>query len=77
MAKLFYNILLITIGHSALMVMIVIGVLSMLIPNLPYWLGVIGCLLVLAFAVIALMGAKAASSIVAEIDKKTKNKFSL
>lgn len=72
--KLFYNIPLITISYTALIVMIVIGTLSMSIPNLPYWLGVIGCLLVLAFAVIALMGAQAASSIVTDIDEKIKNK---
>lgn len=73
MMKLFYNIPLITISYSTLIVMIVIGALSMLIPNLPYWLGVIGCLLVLAFAVIALMGAQAGASIVTDIDKKIKN----
>lgn len=72
--KLFYNIPLVTISYTALIVMIVIGTLSMSIPNLPYWLGVIGCLLVLAFAVIALMGAQVASSIVTDVDEKIKNK---
>lgn len=71
--KLFYNIPLITISYTALILMIVIGTLSMSIPNLPYWLGVIGCLLVLAFAVIALMGAQAGASIVTDIDEKIKN----
>lgn len=73
MTKVFYNIPLITISYSTLIVMIVIGALSMLIPNLPYWLGVIGCLLVLGFAVIALMGAQSGASIVTDIDEKIKN----
>lgn len=71
--KMFYNIPLITISYSALVVMIVIGTLSMSIPNLPYWLGVIGCLLVLAFAVTALMGAQAGASLVTDIDEEIKN----
>lgn len=72
--KLFYNIPLITISYTALIVMTVIGTLSMTIPNLPYWLGVIGCMIVLAFSVIALMGAQAASSIVTDMDYEIKNK---
>ncbi len=72
--KLFYSIPLIRISYTALIVMVVVGTLSMSIPKVPYWAGIIGCLFVLIFAVIALMGAQAASSVVTDIDEEIKNK---
>lgn len=72
--KLFYSIPLITISYTTLIAMVVVGTLSMSIPNVPYWIGIVGCFLVLTFAVIALMGAQAGASIVTDIDEKIKNK---
>ena len=44
----------------------------MAIPNLPNWVGIIVCVLVLAFTAIAVIKAKAASDVVENIDKKVK-----
>ena len=44
----------------------------MVIPNLPNWVGIIVCLLILAFTAIAVVKAKAAADVVEKIDNKVK-----
>lgn len=70
--KLFYNIPLITVSYTGLIIMLVIGGLTMAIPNLPNWVGIIVCLIVLAFTTIAVITAKAAGTVVSNIDDKIK-----
>lgn len=70
--KLFYNIPLITISYTGLIIMLVVGALAMAIPDLPNWVGIIICLIILAFTVIAVISAKAAGTVVANIDEKVK-----
>lgn len=72
--KIFYHVPLLTISYGSLIAMLIVGTLCMAIPQFPVWLGVILCLLVLGFSVIALMQAQAAASIVEDIDKKIKVK---
>lgn len=74
LTKLFYNIPLFTISYVSLFVMMIAGIVCMIIPYFPKWLGIIICLIALAFEVIALMQAQAASSVVSEIDTKVKVK---
>ena len=52
--------------------MLVVGGLAMAIPNLPNWVGIIVCLLVLAFTAIAVITANVAVIIVSNIDVKIK-----
>ena len=66
--KLFYNIPIIRISYTGLILTVVFGALCMAIPNLPNWVGII----VLAFTAIAVIKAKAASDVVENIDKKVK-----
>ncbi len=68
--KLFYNIPLISISYIGLVVMLMVGGLIMAIPGMPNWIGVIICLLVLGFTVIAVVKATAAAQIVSDIDTK-------
>ena len=68
--KLFYNIPLITISYIGLVVMLVVGGLTMAIPNLPNWIGIIVCLLVSGFTAISVIKATAAAEIVSKIDNK-------
>ncbi len=68
----FYRLPMISISYITLIVMIGVGVLCMVIPKFPVWLGIILCLLVLAFSVIALVSAQAAASTVDNLDKKIK-----
>lgn len=44
----------------------------MLIPALPYWVGVIVCAIVLAFSAVAVIKASTAVELVSEIDEKVK-----
>ena len=72
--KLFYNLPLITISYTGLIVMLIVGALSMAIPNVPNWVGIIACAIVLAFTAMAIVKASAAAEIVNDIDKKVEVK---
>ena len=74
LTKLFYNVSLIRISFIGMITMGVAGIICMLIPVLPVWVGIIICLLVLIIDGIALVSAQAAVSTVEEIDKKIKVK---
>ena len=67
--KLFYNIPLVKISYTGLVIMLIAGTLCMAIPNLPNWIGIIACALVLLFNAIALIKASAAARVVAGIDE--------
>ncbi len=71
--KLFYNIPVIRISYIGLILTLVFGALCMAIPDLPNWVGIIVCFLVLAFTAIAVIKAKAASDIVGNVDGKIKS----
>jgi len=71
--KLFYNIPLIRISRTGLILSFIVGGACMLTPILPYWVAILGCAAVLAFTVIALLKASAAAELVEKIDEKTKS----
>lgn len=70
--KLFYNIPIIRVSYTGLILTLVFGAVCMAIPNLPNWVGIIVCLLILAFTAIAVIKAIAASDVVEDIDAKVK-----
>ena len=70
--KFFYKIPLIDISYIGLIIMVFIGILTMTISSFPNWLGVLICLLILAFTAVAITKAYAASAIVGDIDEKIK-----
>lgn len=70
--KVFYNIPLISISYSGLVIMLVAGTACMTIPNLPNWIGIIVCFAILAFNAIAVIKAAFAADVVSEIDNKIK-----
>jgi len=72
--KVFYNIPLVTIGYTGLIVMLVVGTICMIVPTLPNWIGIIVCLLVLGITSIAVLTATFAASVVTEIDQRIKTK---
>ena len=72
--KTFYRMPLLPISYVLLIVMLIVGTLCMLIPNFPVWLGIILCLLVLAFSIVSMVQAQTASSVITDIDTKIKNK---
>lgn len=70
--KLFYKLPLISVSFTGLVLTVIVGTVFMIIPDLPNWVGIIACLLVLAFNVIAVIKANTAAEIVSDIDDKIK-----
>ena len=70
--KFFYNIPLLSISYSGLVAMLIVGSVFMAIPVLPEWIGIIVCVIILAFNAIAIIKATAAADIVSGIDEKIK-----
>lgn len=68
--KLFYNLPLITLSYTGLILTLIFGGLAMAIPNLPVLVGAVTCLLILGFNAIAIIKAKAAAELVESVDKK-------
>lgn len=72
--KTFYNISLISISYTGLILSFIFGGLCMIISPLPYWVGIILCAIVLAFNIIAVVKATAVIDIVSSIDEKVKER---
>ena len=70
LTRLFYKIPLIRISYTGLIVSFVFGGACMLLSLLPYWIGALVAVIVLAATALALVKASAAGDIVAEIDDK-------
>ena len=72
MQKFFYKLPLITVSYTGLVLTVIVGAVCMAIPNLPNWVGIIVCLLVLAFNAVAVIKANVAAEVVSDIDDKIK-----
>ena len=59
--KLFYKIPLIRISWTGLVLTLIFGVLCMVIPDLPNWIGIVACFTVLGFNAISLTKANVAA----------------
>ena len=70
--KFFYNIPLISISYGGVIAMLISGSIFMAIPVLPEWIGIVVCVIILAFNAIAIIKATAAADIVSGIDEKIK-----
>ena len=69
---MFYRLPLITISYSATVVSVIVGALCMAIPFLPTWVGVVVCLLILAFSVVSVLNAQIAADLVEKTDDQIK-----
>lgn len=74
--KLFYYMPLITISYSGLILMLLCGAVTIAIPNLPAWVGIILCVIILGFTAVAVIKAQAAADIVEQVDEKVKTQTS-
>lgn len=70
--KFFYNFPLISISFVGTLIMLIIGGLTMAISAVPVWVGIVFCLVVLAFTAIAIINASVTSETVSNIDSKIK-----
>ena len=70
--KIFYNLSLVKIGYVGLIASFVVGGLCMLISPLPYWVGVVICVVVLATNILSILKATAAVAEIERVDSKIK-----
>ncbi len=59
----FYTLPLITISYTGLIVMLAAGAAVMMIPDLPNWIGILVCCLVLGFTAVSVIKAAAAADL--------------
>lgn len=71
-SKVFLNIPIINLAYSALVVSLIVGAVAMAVPQIPYLVGVIVDVLVLAFYAIAIVKASAAADIINDVEQKVK-----
>ena len=72
LTKLFYNIPLITISWTGLVVSFLFAGLCMLFSPLPYWVGVVVCVISFSMTAIAVVKANIVADEVSKIDEKVK-----
>ncbi len=72
--KFFYNFPLISISFIGTLIMLIIGGLTMAISAIPVWVGIVFCLIILAFSAIAIINASVVSETISNIDEKIKSK---
>lgn len=70
--KRFLNIPVISLSYTALIVSIIVGAVAMAVPFVPYWVGIILDVLIVAFYAIAIISSKAVADTIENIDKKVK-----
>lgn len=70
--KRFLNIPVISLSYTALLVSIIVGAVAMAVPFIPYWVGIVLDVLIVAFYAIAIISSKAAADTIENIDKKVK-----
>lgn len=70
--KVFLNVPIVSLAYSAVIVSFIVGVVAMAVPQIPYWIGVIVDVLVLALYAIAIVKASAAADIVNDVEQKVK-----
>ena len=70
--KRFLNIPVISLSYTALIVSIIVGAVAMAVPFIPYWVGIVLDVLIVAFYAIAIISSKAAADTIENIDKKVK-----
>ena len=70
--KLFYKISLIRISWTGLVLTILFGTACIVVPVIPYWVGIVLCFAVVGFNVISIIKANIAADIVSNLDEKIK-----
>lgn len=70
--KRFLNIPVISLSYTALLVSIIVGAVAMVVPLIPYWVGIILDMLIVAFYAITIIASKAAADTIENIDNKVK-----
>lgn len=72
--KIFLRLPLLTTSYLTVIVSVVVGLIFMIFPVLPAWIGAIICLLIAGYFAIACVQAGAAAGIVEQVGQKVKEK---
>ena len=72
--QLFFNLPLITVSWTGLLVSFVVGSVCMFEPSIPYWVSTIVCMLFLVLNVIAITKGSMGADISSKIDEEIKDK---
>lgn len=72
--KLFYNIPILSISWTGLVLTVLVGSICIAIQNFPTWIGIIVCFAILAFTAISVVKASFASDLIETVDEKIKTK---
>ena len=70
--KIFLKLPIIYIAYIALIVSLIAGAIAMAIPVIPYWVGIVIDVVILAVYAIAIVQVNAAADVVSEIDDRVK-----
>ncbi len=68
--KFFYNVPLITISYSTMLISVVAGAACMLVPDLPNWVAIVVCTVTIGVNVISVIKARTAAELISETDTK-------
>ena len=71
--KVFLNIPVFMISFSALVISLISGTVTMAVSSIPYWIGILINIAILAFFIIAVIMASATASAISNIDSKIKS----
>lgn len=67
--KFFYNIPLIKLGYTSVVITTIVGGLCMFIPDLPLWLGILVCVITLLLSLLSIVKSSFAAEYVSDVDK--------
>ncbi len=73
--KRFLNIPVISLSYTALIVSIIVGTITMAVPFVPYWIGIIVEVLTVSFYAVTIISSKVAADKIDSIDNKVKSKI--
>ncbi len=66
----FYNLPLIHVSYTDIVLMLIVGGVCMAVPAIQYWVAIIACALILGIYIIAVTKASAAAALVAGVDAR-------
>lgn len=75
--KKFLNFSIINIGYIGLVIVLIVGILSMVIPNYPVWLSIVLGVVVIGFTIASILTTDVGISYVENVEAKIKNKIDL
>ena len=74
--KVFLNIPILKLGYSAIAISVLVGLVFMIVPIIPTWIGALVCIIIMAMYVVACVKSTAAANIVSGKTENVKSQTS-